>query len=916
MSFEEFKRFVENSFALKSGLIPVKIKKIEKLNFDEMVYDFTVNHPHHNFIANNVIVSNCGMRLVLTNLTYQDVKPYLKEIVDKLFERVPAGVGSTGFVKISKDEFRKVVEEGAHWAVEKGYGWQEDLERTELNGRADWADSTKISNKAVERGYNQIGTLGSGNHYLEIQWVKPENIKDEKIAKKWGIFPDQIVIMFHCLPGDAKVMTEHNCWIKIEDLERNWKKIKVKVFDGKTHKLVDSEIESFYKLPAKEKFYKIVTESGREIVVTEDHPILTKEGLKLPKELSKNDYVIIYPFDGVEYEEPSNEIIVDENDIRKVYNSDKVVKGLKKKGLLPLRTNNPKLPILTKLLGYLLGDGYLQRAKKRWFIRVIGNVEDLEEIRKEFKKLGYSLTPPRKYESESEIEYINGKKRKIKGSIYQSTCGSTSLAILLNCLGLPYGKKSLKEFRVPKWLFRTPKWIKRNFLAGFFGAELSSPSTPKNENKRFRKIVIPQYKIDSLKENCKEFLRDIKSLLEVFGIKVNRIKESGKIVTKDNKIYVRIIMDISSKSENLKKLFGLIGYEFNFERSRKSCYALQFLKLKDKINLEESKITKKQISKVVFTNNKYRKIYLPSYYDFVNEFKLNPPSMLILDRVEKVEIINREEKFVYDIRVKNKNHNFIANNFVVGNCGSRGFGHQVATDYLQVFLNVMERKYGIKILDRELACAPFFSPEGQDYYKAMACGVNMSFANRQVILHRIREVFSEVFKKDAESLGMKMVFDIAHNRATLEKHEVDGRNIEVLVHRKGATAAYYPGREEIPKMYKEDGSPVIIGGSMETGSYLLVGSEGAKETFCTTAHGSGRTMSRTKSIKIYGRQIKQRLKELWEKRGIYIRSVSLSGAAEEVGPSYKDIDEVIEATHLAGISKKVCKLVPIGNIKG
>lgn len=387
---------------------------------------------------------NCGMRLVLTKFTFDEVKPYLKTLIEKLFERVPAGVGSKGFVEISKEEFRhKVANAGAHWAVEKGYGWQEDLERTELNGRAEWADSSKISQKSVDRGYHQIGTLGSGNHYLELQRVKPENIVNEKLAKKWGLFPDQVVVMFHC--------------------------------------------------------------------------------------------------------------------------------------------------------------------------------------------------------------------------------------------------------------------------------------------------------------------------------------------------------------------------------------------------------------------------------------------------------------------------------------GSRGFGHQVATDYLTLFLSVMERKYGIKILDRELACAPFNSPEGQDYYKAMGCAVNMSFANRQVILHRIREVFSEVFRQDAEELGLHMVFDISHNRGTFEKHEVDGELKELIVHRKGATGSYYPGREEIPELYKEDGSPVIIGGSMETGSYLLVGGAGAKETFCSTAHGSGRTMSRTKAKKmVRGEQL---LREM-EERGIYVKSVSYAGAAEEAGFAYKDIDDVVEATALAGISLPVAKLVPFGNIKG
>jgi len=386
---------------------------------------------------------NCGMRLVLTSLTYDDVKPHLKTLVDKLFDRVPAGVGSSGFVKLTKDQFRKVVVEGTEWCVDNGYGWKEDLERTELNGRADWADVSKVSSKAVERGFSQIGTLGSGNHYLEIQVVKEENIFDKELAKKWGLFPNQIVIMFHC--------------------------------------------------------------------------------------------------------------------------------------------------------------------------------------------------------------------------------------------------------------------------------------------------------------------------------------------------------------------------------------------------------------------------------------------------------------------------------------GSRGFGHQIGTDYLQSFLSVMEKKYGIKILDPELACAPFNSPEGQDYFKAMAGGVNMSFANRQVILHRIREVFSDVFKQDAEKLGLKMVFDVSHNRASLEEHEVDGKKKKLIVHRKGATGSYPAGREEIPKLYREDGSPVIIGGSMETGSYLLVGAENAAETFMSTAHGSGRTMSRTKAKGIFrGEQLQKDMM----KQGIYVKSVSWSGLAEEAGGSYKDIESVVEATHTAGISRRVVKFLPIGNVKG
>ncbi|HEU0276178.1 MAG TPA: RtcB family protein [Candidatus Udaeobacter sp.] len=250
---------------------------------------------------------------------------------------------------------------------------------------------------------------------------------------------------------------------------------------------------------------------------------------------------------------------------------------------------------------------------------------------------------------------------------------------------------------------------------------------------------------------------------------------------------------------------------------------------------------------------------------------------------------------------------------VMFHCGSRGFGHQVATDYLQMFLKVMESKYGIKVLDRELACAPFDSPEGRDYFAAMKCGLNMSFANRQVILHRIREVFSEVFGRSAEQLGMRMIYDVAHNTAKLEKHTVNGKQKTLLVHRKGATRAFGPGHDEVTPRYRDIGQPVIIGGSMETGSYLLVGTTSGAETFFSTAHGSGRTMSRTRARKQWqGKQLQREL----EARGIYVRSTSWAGLAEEAGPAYKNIDEVIAATELAGISKPVVRFTPIGNVKG
>jgi tRNA-splicing ligase RtcB len=246
---------------------------------------------------------------------------------------------------------------------------------------------------------------------------------------------------------------------------------------------------------------------------------------------------------------------------------------------------------------------------------------------------------------------------------------------------------------------------------------------------------------------------------------------------------------------------------------------------------------------------------------------------------------------------------------VMVHCGSRGFGHQVASDYLRVFEQAM-RRYGISVQDQQLACAPFRSPEGQDYFAGMNCAANSAFANRQVITHQIRTAFSSVFGQPAESLGMEIVYDVAHNIAKVERYP-EG---ELVVHRKGSTRAFGPGRPELPEIYRITGQPVICGGSMETGSYLLVGTERAmQDTFGSTMHGSGRTMSRAQAKRsVRGEQLQKQM----ARRGIIVKAVSMSGLAEEAGFAYKNISDVVETVDAAGITKKVAELRPIGNIKG
>ncbi len=250
---------------------------------------------------------------------------------------------------------------------------------------------------------------------------------------------------------------------------------------------------------------------------------------------------------------------------------------------------------------------------------------------------------------------------------------------------------------------------------------------------------------------------------------------------------------------------------------------------------------------------------------------------------------------------------------VMIHCGSRGFGHQICTDYLRNFESSM-RRYDIQVRDRDLACLPFASREAKDYYSAMVCAANFAFVNRQIIVNRVREAFSKVFHRDAESLDMHLIYDVCHNIAKVERHSYEGFNGELLVHRKGATRSFGPGHPDIPAPYREVGQPVIIGGSMETGSYLLVGTKKAmEETFGSTAHGSGRTMSRTAAKReVRGAELQKKMLD----RGIYVKAATMDGLAEEAGMAYKDISEVVETMDRAGISRKVVALRPVGNIKG
>jgi len=245
--------------------------------------------------------------------------------------------------------------------------------------------------------------------------------------------------------------------------------------------------------------------------------------------------------------------------------------------------------------------------------------------------------------------------------------------------------------------------------------------------------------------------------------------------------------------------------------------------------------------------------------------------------------------------------------------GSRGLGHQVATDFLQVMEKAMARDK-IKLNDRQLACARINSKEAQDYLKAMAAACNFAWVNRQMITYHVRQVFSEIFKATPRELGMHLVYDVCHNVAKIEDHVVDGKQMKLLVHRKGSTRAFGPHHTDIPKDYKDIGQPVLIGGTMATCSYVLTGTEqGMKETFGSTCHGAGRLLSR------HAARSKKTQKDVANElraRGVSIRIGNPKLIMEEAGWAYKDVNEVVNTCHNAGIAKLCCKLNPMSVIKG
>ncbi len=268
---------------------------------------------------------------------------------------------------------------------------------------------------------------------------------------------------------------------------------------------------------------------------------------------------------------------------------------------------------------------------------------------------------------------------------------------------------------------------------------------------------------------------------------------------------------------------------------------------------------------------------------------------------------------IFDKKVAERFGLFEGQVVVMIHCGSRGYGHQIASDYIKRFDRNL-KKYGIKLVDRQLSCAPFNSPDGQDYFAAMVTAANYAWSNRQLITYQVRKAFEEIFGRKAEDLGMHILYDVAHNIAKIEEYEVDGRKRKLVVHRKGATRALPKGHPLVPRRYRDVGQPVLIPGDMGTASYVLVGMPGSlRESFGSSCHGAGRVLSRRKAKRMFNKSTL--LKQL-ARKGIVVRAESVATILEEAPDAYKDVSQVVDVVEMAGISKKVSRNRPIIVVKG
>ncbi len=551
--------------------------------------------------------------------------------------------------------------------------------------------------------FNQLANTASLPGVIEPVWAMPDahvgfgvpigGVFATDPQKQGVISPGSVGFDINCLPKSTKVLHPDGYNIPLKQwLERKERKVLTYDQNPKNEITTAKSSNIFVGLP--KKVYQIETELGWKIKASEDHPILTSDGMKTTSEIDKKDMVAVHPFKGVKWEKPKEFLIIKEIDIQKAtpsfLNTKAIIKELKKRNLVPLKSTSNLIPAICRLAGYITGDGNITLTRKTNTTACWGDREDLKEIKQDFKRLGFSSSiHTRKREHKFKKASFKFEEVTVKNS-------AKSLAVYLKALEIPTGNKAHKSFAIPEWLLKMPKWSQRLYLASFFGAEMTAPSTLNGIN--FYEPTVSINKHVDIKENGINFLNGIKKLLKNFKIKTRRIAEVDKYSGKKDKT-IRLRLQIAGNSNNLIKLFEKIGFGYCEKRKLLSLAAIVYLKKKRaeiKKRKRASRLAKELYTEngaQVLYNQKLRKIVnkrfiersiwgnrkakprpsvnFPRFETFIQQNSKSFKSGIWWDRVRNKQIIKNFKETLYDITVDHKSHNFIADNFVVSNCGVR-----------------------------------------------------------------------------------------------------------------------------------------------------------------------------------------------------------------------------------------------------
>ncbi|MBI1927047.1 RtcB family protein, partial [Candidatus Poribacteria bacterium] len=525
------------------------------------------------------------------------------------------------------------------------------------------------------------------------------------------VSPGGIGYDINCLSGDAEILHQHGYTLRIGEMEPNWQTAALRCQDFQANHETQTSVLRYLKLQSTHPVYCLKTEGGDIIKATADHPFWTPNGMTELRILRMGDSVALSPFQGVPYEEPSDEIIVDEAQIEGLLDQlgdsqsgsrrGQVIKHLKERNLLPLRYNSPATPYLLKILGYVMGDGNIHYVKGDGKGRTsfYGKAADLDQIREDILRIGF--TPSKLHHRERAHQITTTY------DTYQFSCeevhfgvSSTAFATLLIALGTPHGKKASQDYRAPQWIQKAPLWQKRLFLAALFGAELESPATMTGHPYTISAPKMSMNKRESYVESGVSFLRDISELLADFGVQTRKIGQRKEQVNVDGSHSYRLQLVISGTNENLIKLWGRIGFEYNAERKALANIALQYLKLKQRMiegrenaaqiavamhangmsiaeitdEIESEHIDARFIERSVYEERQTKPRVsraFPTFEAYIGEAtKGLGKSGMVWDRIESITPLEFDD-YVYDFTVAHPDHNFVANGFVVSNCGVR-----------------------------------------------------------------------------------------------------------------------------------------------------------------------------------------------------------------------------------------------------